>query len=160
VRNLSVSYTILIPIGARMKSNVKHEITHLVNSGGPATLPAMKAICGLFGLAEDYLEEYQSLDERFIKNRVSTFFFQATSNSMEPLIFEKDILIVDRSLPLTPGCIIIASLGGQFVCKRFARQQGFIILRSENPVYKDVVVTEEMEMTVFGVVTGIARELV
>jgi DNA polymerase V len=50
-----------------------------------------RVTCGLFGISDDYIEKYQSLDARFIKNKASTFFFQAASDSMEPLIFENVI---------------------------------------------------------------------
>lgn len=53
---------------------------------------------GLFGISQDHIEDYQSLDKRFIKSRVSTFFFQASGDAMSPYIENEDILIVDRSL--------------------------------------------------------------
>ena len=33
-----------------------------------------KVSCGLFGISDDFIENYQSLDERFVKNKESTFF--------------------------------------------------------------------------------------
>ena len=51
-----------------------------------------------FGISDDFIEKYQSLDAKFIKNKFSTFFFEAVGDSMEPTIFEGQVLIVDRSL--------------------------------------------------------------
>ena len=116
--------------------------------------------CGLFGISDDYIEKYQSLDSRFIKNKASTFFFTAASDSMEPLIREGDILIVDRSLEVVNGRVAVVCLGGEMLCKRVIRREGQVLLRSENPAYADVVVTEEMDLVVFGVVTSIAREII
>ena len=53
---------------------------------------------GLFGIHDDFSEKYQSLDERFIKNKASTFFFKASGKAMAPLILPDDVLIVDRSV--------------------------------------------------------------
>ena len=47
-----------------------------------------KVSCGLFGLSDDFIESYQSLDERFIKNKTSSFLFEASGDSMEPTIFK------------------------------------------------------------------------
>ena len=49
-------------------------------------LSAQKVSCGLFGITNDHIENYQSLDERFVKNKASTYFFEAESDSMSPFI--------------------------------------------------------------------------
>ena len=114
--------------------------------------------CGLFGIQEDHFESYQSLDERFIKNKTSTFFFEATGYSMEPMIFERDILIVDRAMTPVSGQIVVASVNGAFVCKSYIKKRDQVILRSENKKVKDLMVTGEIEMHLFGVVIGIYRK--
>lgn len=118
-----------------------------------------RVTCGLFGISDDYIEKYQSLDTRFIKNKASTFFFQAASSSMEPLIFENDVLVVDRSIEASSGKVVIVSVTGELVCKRLIRSNGRAILRSDNKTYKDILVSEDMDMVIFGVVIAIAREL-
>lgn len=119
---------------------------------------SQRVSCGLFGIVNDHIESYQSLDERFVKNKASTYFFEAESDSMSPLIMEKDILIVDRALDSYPGCIVVCSLNGEMLCKRLVEQQGHLYLRSENERYKPILLQEDSEFTVFGVVRGIARE--
>jgi len=121
--------------------------------------PIFQANCGLFGISDDYIEKYQSLDERFIKNKSSTFFFEATGDSMEPVVFPGDVLIVDRSVNWTQGKIVIAYLDGQFFCKRLLKSPKGIILRSENKLHRDILVTEEMDFLVWGVVVAQARDL-
>ncbi len=119
-----------------------------------------RVACGLFGVGEDHIEKYQSLDARFVKNKASTFFFQASSNSMEPLIFEKDVLIVDRSLEISSGLVAIVSYCGEMFCKRIIVNKNSVILKSDNQAYKDVIVKETENLIYFGVVRGIARELI
>jgi DNA polymerase V len=113
---------------------------------------------GLFGISEDYTENYLSLDEKFQRNRHSTYFFETEGEGMEPTIVKKDILIVDRSKELTSGNIGVISIHGEHIVRRFIKKENQIILRGDNTKYKDIFVTAEMEMMVFGPVTGIARE--
>ena len=89
----------------------------------------------------------------------STFFFEATSNSMEPLIFERDVLVVDRSIENYDKKVAVIALNGELICKRIIKNSKNVILRSKNSAYADVKVTEEMDMIIFGVVVAIAREL-
>jgi DNA polymerase V len=121
-------------------------------------LSAQRVSCGLFGIVNDHIESYQSLDERFVKNKASTYFFEAESDSMSPLIEEKDILIVDRSLESYPGCIVVCSLNGEMLCKRLIQKNGCLYLSSENKSYKTIELNEDSDFSVFGVVRGLARE--
>tara|TARA_R110000868_G_scaffold61524_3_gene186977 strand:- start:29020 stop:29424 length:405 start_codon:yes stop_codon:yes gene_type:complete len=115
--------------------------------------------CGLFGIQDDFYEEYLSLDEHFIKDKKSTFFFRASGNSMQPLILEKDVLVVDRSRQPKSGQVCVVSLDGQLICKRFMKIPNGVLLKSDNQVYKPIIVTAEMEMSVWGVVVAIARDM-
>ncbi len=112
----------------------------------------------LFGVQEDYIEKYQSLDTRLIKNKASTFFFEAKGDSMSPLIFHKDILVVDRSIENFHGKVCVFALAGELHCKRVLKKGGRLILRSENPKHKEVRISDEQEFHLFGVVTAMARE--
>ena len=119
----------------------------------------LQANCGLFNISEDHIEDYQSLDERFIKNKSSTFFFQATGDSMEPLVMAGDVLVVDRSITSFHGKIVIVYLEGQFLCKRLIKSSKGPILRSENKLHRDILVSEEMDFLIWGVVTSLARDV-
>ena len=125
--------------------------------------PGMESIflgeagCGLFGIAEDYEEAYLSLDQHMVKNRESTYFLRATGNSMAPLILPEDILVVDRSVKVRPGQIIVLTMHGQRLCKRLVREGGQMLLISENKNYKPIPVLEESELIIFGPVIGLAR---
>ncbi|MCJ8277928.1 MAG: S24 family peptidase [Bdellovibrionales bacterium] len=113
---------------------------------------------GLFNISEDHIEKYQSLDARFIRNKSATFFMLMDGNSMSPLIHDKDILIIDRSLEVIDKRIVIVSLYDEMICRRYIEIDESIILRCENSLYKDIYVTREMNMMMFGTVRGIARE--
>ncbi len=115
--------------------------------------------CGLFSISEDHIEKYQSLDTRFIRNRSSTFFFQAQGDCMSPLILENDILIVDRSIEVFHKRIVVVSVDGEMYCKKLIETPSHILLQSINPNHKDIQIDLELQIQVFGVVIAIARDI-
>lgn len=116
---------------------------------------------GLFGISEDHIEKYQSLDVRFIKNKAATYFFEAAGDAMAPLIFPLDVLIVDRSINPSHQHIIVGSLnGGEMFCKRLVHKSGQMELHSENPSYSAIKIVKGMQLNIFGVVRSIVREFI
>lgn len=113
----------------------------------------------LFGISEDHIKSYQSLDLRFIKNKAATFFFEAEGDAMAPYVLEKDVLIVDRSLDPQPGSLVIASVGSDFYCRRLEHSGQNIILRAENPIYPDIEIKEQ-DLQIFGVVRSFVRDTI
>jgi DNA polymerase V len=113
---------------------------------------------GLFGISEDHIEKYQSLDVRFIKNKAATFFFQAEGDSMSPLILPKDVLVVDRSITPSNKHIVIVSVNNEMLCKRLIFRAGQMFLSSENLKYPEIHVVPELEVSIFGVVRSSVRE--
>ncbi|MDI3461944.1 MAG: Error-prone repair protein UmuD [Nitrospira sp.] len=69
-----------------------------------------------------------------------------------------DILVVDRSLEPAHGNIVVAVVNGEFTVKRLYRKGGQIQLTPENPFYPAIVITQESELVVWGVVTGSIRQ--
>lgn len=115
-----------------------------------------KLSCGLFGISEDEIEDYQSLDSLFIKNRFNTFFFRAAGDSMEPTIYAGQILVVDRSKKNFNGKVCAVAFEDKIICKRVIMKNDFIILRSDNSKYKDVIIQNNENISFWGVVVAIA----
>ena len=115
---------------------------------------------GLFGIQEDHIESYLSLDERFIKNKHSTFIFKMDGKSMEPYVYNGDYLIVDRAITGFFNKIVVVDYNGERLCRYLLREGDKIVLRAFNSRFKDIVVAEEMDMQVFGVATMCFRDLV
>ena len=70
--------------------------------------------------ADDYLDELLDLNKKLITNKSATFLARAEGNSMQGAgIFSGDLLIVDRSLKPTAGKVVVASLDGELVVKRY-----------------------------------------
>jgi DNA polymerase V len=111
-----------------------------------------KLACGLFGISEDFIEKYQSLDGLLIKNKFSTFFFEAAGDSMEPTIYEGQILVVDRSLTSFSGKVCVVCVDDKMMCKRVVLKENMAVLKSDNPKYKDLIIENNEGLTFWGVV--------
>jgi DNA polymerase V len=70
-------------------------------------------------------------------------------------IFDNDVLIVDRSLKLAEGKIIVAVLNGELLVRRFHKNFSAAFLIPENNRYKAINLAEFSDFTVWGVVTYI-----
>jgi len=118
-----------------------------------------KVSCGLFGIADDFSDNYLSLDAKYLVNKEATFLVRASGDSMSPEIKSGDILIVDRSIELVSGKVATFYLNGAAICKQFIKKfNGEIVLRSFNSSYQDIVISETDDLVLFGVVIGIARD--
>src|SRR3954453_1173904 len=84
-------------------------------------VPTAKAT-GFNAAADDYMERNIDLNERLITNKPATYFFRMHSNAMvDAGIHPGDILIVDRSLPVVSGKIVIAAFDGELLVRRIQR---------------------------------------
>ena len=110
--------------------------------------------------ADDHVEKQLDLNEHFIRNPSATFCVRATGESMIGAgIYPGDILIVDRSREAVHGSIVIAVVDGELTVKRLYKQGGKLALNPENPAYQPIHINEEMELIIWGVVSGVTRKL-
>ena len=108
---------------------------------------------GFGAAADDYMERGIDLNEQLIKNKPATFFFRMKSDAMKDAgIFENDILIVDRSLKLVNGKIIVAILNGELLVRRFHKNFSSAFLIPENNRYKPINLAEFSDFALWGVV--------
>ena len=104
--------------------------------------------------ADDYVEQRISLDEHLIKRRESTFFMRVAGESMCGLgIYDGDLLVVDRAVPATPGCVVIAVVDGEFTVKQLLHTPQGQILRAAHPDYPDIIIKPEQDFSIWGVVS-------
>ncbi|VVC84789.1 translesion error-prone DNA polymerase V autoproteolytic subunit [Sideroxydans sp. CL21] len=103
--------------------------------------------------SDDYVERRLSLDEHLIQHRESTFFMRVAGHSMRDLgIFDGDLLVVDRSVPATHGCVVVAVIDGEFTVKQLLYTPQGKVLRAAHPDYPEVAVTAEHDFSIWGVV--------
>src|SRR5688572_33130727 len=115
---------------------------------------------GFGAAADDYMERGIDLNEQLIKNKPATFFFRMRGDAMKDAgIFDNDILIVDRSLKLMPGKIIVAVLNGELLIRRFHKNFSSTFLVAENNKYKEINLSQFTDFAVWGIVTYVIHEV-
>jgi SOS-response transcriptional repressor LexA len=70
-------------------------------------------------------------------------------------ILDGALLFVEKSKYPKPGEIIVASYDGELFVKRLTIKNGEIRLKSENPLYDDILVNEDMIFIIHGIVKGL-----
>jgi DNA polymerase V len=126
----------------------------------PLPLFSGKVAAGFPSPADDFIEKTLDLNELLVQKPAATFFARAQGVSMIGAgIHPNDILVVDRSIEPVPGKIVICALNGELTVKRLDRENGQWKLAAENPDYPDIVIYDELELVIWGVVTTVIHPL-
>ena len=117
--------------------------------------------CGFPSPADDYVDSHIDLNEHLIRHPSATFFVRASGNSMiNAGICSGDLLIIDRAPKPADNSIVLAVVDGDFTIKRLRRtSNGKIYLIPENPAFKTLEVTSEMQFEVWGTVTHVIHQV-
>ena len=111
---------------------------------------------------DDYIEKKLDLNEHLVKNPAATFFVRVEGDSMVDCSIQSgDTLIVDRSLEVKNGSIVVAMIDGEFTVKKIKKSAGAIYLlpQSKDFHYKPVKITSSMNFEVWGIVTNVIHSL-
>ncbi len=109
--------------------------------------------------AQDYVEQALDLNELCIKHPAATFFVRVEGDSMyDAGIYSNDVLVVDRSIQAEHGDIVIASLHGELTVKEL-QLKPVVRLVPRNKNYQPIVIQEDSELDIFGVVTSVVRTM-
>lgn len=94
------------------------------------------------------------------KIRVSpdSFLVEARGDSMEPLIHNKDLVLVDK-VPVNNGDTVVVVHGDQAKLKKLYKEKKHVILQSLNTKYEPVIAEPE-DIRPVGVVRGVIRSFV
>ena len=104
--------------------------------------------------ANDYLESPIDLNKYLIKNGAATFLVRAQGQSMLGSgITDQAVLVVDRSIKPSHDCIVVASIDGEFVCKRL-KLKPRMCLMPDNPEYPPIFINHGQELEIVGTVTA------
>ena len=104
---------------------------------------------------EEEVKKGMDLNELLIGDRTSTFFMRVNGDAMVGAgIFNGDMIIVDRSLKVTNGKVIIALLNGEMLIRRFEKNYNRIrLLPDTNRLSPIDVDPSGADFSVWGVVT-------
>lgn len=126
----------------------------------PLPLFSNKVSAGFPSPADDHLETKLDLNQHLVQHPAATFFVRVSGDSMIGAgIHDGDVLVVDRSLVCKDSCIVIAVVDGELTVKRFFQRGNEVVLMAENPKYPDIVVNQEMDFRVWGIVTTVIHKV-
>jgi DNA polymerase V len=109
----------------------------------------------------DDIETEIHFSKYWVPNSKDSYSVIATGDSMiEARIFEGDMLVIDCSVEPKHGNIVAASVNGDLTIKRLQlTEEGFPILKAENPNYLPLAIAENDDFRVLGVITSVHRRL-
>lgn len=106
--------------------------------------------------AADYVEDRINLNDFLIRHPLSTFIVRCTGDSMiNAFLPPACYLVVDRSLNASNGDIVLAYVNGEFTVKFLRKNEYKCWLVPANKKYREIEVTPEMNMMIWGVVTSV-----
>ena len=118
-----------------------------------------KVSAGFPSPADDHLEKDLDLNDLLISKPNSTYFVRVEGYSMTGAgITDGDILVVDRSLEPRNNDIIIATLDNELTVKKYCFKKQQLWLMPENPKYKAILISEDTDFSIFGVVTSVIHQ--
>lgn len=142
------------------ESMIDSVMTFIDNKGYQLPLYTSAVSAGFPSPADDHTEEALDLNQHLVKHPTATFFVRVSGESMiEAGIHPHDILIVDRSLEVISGKIVIAVLNGELTVKRYIKQGSKIILMPENKAFSPINIEESDELSIWGTVTSVIHHV-
>lgn len=106
----------------------------------------------------DNTERGIDLNEQLIRNKAATFFLRVTGNSMiNAGISSGDTIIVDRSIKVQSGKIVIAVIDGEMLIRRLEKTMNKTRLIPETPKLSPIDVSEFHDLHIWGVVTYVIK---
>jgi len=117
-------------------------------------MPFSSNATGFPSPADDHLETYLDLNRHLIVHPSTTFFMRFQGAAMlQAGIRHGDLLIVDRSISPTDGRVVVAAIDDELAVRRLQVRGDRIYLLSENPNYKKILISEDNELQIWGVVS-------
>lgn len=130
----------------------------LVKNKHKLSLFASRPAAGFPAPADDLVETALDINDLVVENPASTFFVRVEGDSMEGAgIFSGDVLVVDRAVNPSEGRIVVAAVYGEMVVKRLKKTAQGFVLQSENSHYEPILVSENDDCFIWGVVVGSVR---
>jgi len=87
------------------------------------------------------------------------FLLRATGDSMWPLIFDGDLILVRHQREANDNDVVIALLNDETTVKRLRKRRDRIVLEADNPAYEKITVKKGDSFQIIGKVERIFREV-
>ncbi len=146
----------------RVPNSMHSKVSEFISSRGYSIpLYAAKVPAGTPIHSESYIEEMVDLPAWLVKSPQETFLIPVKGDSMiGARIQDGDTLVVDRTLEVRSGKIVVASVNGETTVKRLKRHKGKTYLMPENAKYKPIEIKANDEFEILGVVTNSVTRLI
>lgn len=132
----------------------KHQIFELTSKRIYLPLAESKITAGFPTPVTEYNEERLDINDIVATNQHATFYVRVSGSSMiDANIKDGDILVVDKSLEARHNDIVIAVVDGEFTVKTLYHKDGTIKLMPANPEFPEIVLQNEQELNIWGVVS-------
>jgi DNA polymerase V len=106
--------------------------------------------------AADYFENDIDLKQYLQANPTATYLARACGESMvNSHIPDNSLLVINKSLKPKNNSIVVASVNGENVVKHFVKTHSGIFLAPNNPAYRPLKITDDMDFSIWGVVTHV-----
>ncbi len=136
-----------------LASDCQEELFPMAESGIKAGFPSP---------AQDYMTDGIDFNRELVHHRETTFCARVSGRSMENAgIFDRDIVVIDKSLEAKNGDVVAAFVDGGFTLKEFRMdpdgKSAWLIPASEE--FQPIHVTEENNFIIWGVLTYAIHKL-
>ena len=109
-------------------------------------------VTGFSSPAQDYKEDRLHIIQKLVKDPTNTFYFEAENDELIDFGIKKGaLLVVDKSVPVTIGRIVVAFQDGEWIIRQLVVIDGKTKLATRNNQLNTVETNETTD--IFGVVT-------
>ncbi|HHU51863.1 MAG TPA: translesion error-prone DNA polymerase V autoproteolytic subunit [Firmicutes bacterium] len=130
-----------------------------LNSNLPLPNVGNQIVAGFPSPAEDYVEAMLDLNQLLIKNPSATFYGRVKGTSMKDAgVDDGDLLVIDKSLTYRNNALAVCFLNGEFTLKRIKKEGDTLLLMPANPDFQPILVKEDADFAVWGIVTYIIKK--
>lgn len=106
--------------------------------------------------ADDYVDTPLDLNKHLIQHEQATFYVRAVGDSMIGSgINTGDLLIVDKAITPKNNSVVVACINGEFTVKHFGKYYGRPALLPANKKYPPIIINNETDFYIWGVVTHV-----
>lgn len=110
--------------------------------------------------ALDFIDLTIDMNRHLVKHPSTTFYGRVKGQSMKDAgIFDGDLLVIDKSLEPKNDKIAVCYIDGAFTVKRIKIDNNCCWLIPENKDYQPIMVTEDNDFLIWGIVTHVIKDV-
>ena len=130
------------------------------NPDAPAAPARASVVIGFGSPADDSGVTRLDLNDILVRNPQATFLMRVAGSAMRDAgIDAGDLVVIDRAIVPAHGHVVIAVVEREFVCRRLNRQGQEVRLCAADPAVADILVGEDADVEIWGVVTTAIKSL-